>query len=144
MTGQAHRVTGGLLVAIRVVAGMTFVISGAMKFRDPESLALAIRGFEVGVPEALLPSLTYTLPWTELLAGALLTAGWWSRPAAWVVLALTAIFLVAILSLLVRDLAVTCPCFGSLDVFCTGALGWCHILRDLALLTLTAIWLRYG
>ena len=83
-----------------------------------------------------------TLPYVEFLAGVLLLLNVRVRPALVAIGGMTLIFMVALLSVLVRGLDIDCGCFdpaGGQDVSAGVAL-----LRDIGLLGLVALtwWLR--
>jgi hypothetical protein len=129
-----------LIIILRVALGTLFVISGAMKLNllkafgypmDPLDFAFAIQGFKLGLPEPLVATLTYVIPYAELIAGALLILGLLVRGAALSVAALMLVFAGGIVSLMVRGIDVNCPCFGKLNMFCgTAPLGLCHLIRN--------------
>jgi putative oxidoreductase len=80
--------------------------------------------------------LAVTLPWIELLTGALLVMGLWRREAAAVAAAMLVSFVVAVSWALANGIDIAnCGCFtvgGSAE---GRALGWKLLAGDLALLT---------
>jgi uncharacterized membrane protein YphA (DoxX/SURF4 family) len=93
-------------VAARVVIGLVFLASGALKARDPGFVTTA-RAF--GLPAPLAP----VLPWAEVVLGALLVAqigGRWTAAAASAVLVA---FTAAVGAQLAGGDPVPCACFGA-------------------------------
>jgi uncharacterized membrane protein YphA (DoxX/SURF4 family) len=118
-------------LAIRLVVGGLFVYAGAIKISNPPvELADAIWSFRI-LPRALVTPLALGLPPFEILAGALLVAGF--RVGALAVALATAIFSAAFVSTLARGITVDCGCFGS-GAPATLARNILELARDLAIL----------
>lgn len=117
-------------LAIRIVIGAVFVYAGAVKITGQLDLADAIWSFRV-LPRALVTPLALALPPFEILAGALLIAGF--RVGALAVAMATAIFSAAFASTLARGIAVDCGCFGA-GAPATFASNLLELVRDLAIL----------
>ena len=120
-------------ILLRILLAAIFLVSGSMKLRDPLLFAFAVEAFHLGVPVSVVERTAYILPWLELLLGAALLVGFWTRPAAGLALTLMLAFILGIVSLGIRQLDVDCPCFGSLRLVCSGPLGLCHVLRNLVI-----------
>ncbi|MEM0983958.1 MAG: MauE/DoxX family redox-associated membrane protein, partial [Planctomycetota bacterium] len=58
---------GVVLLLIRVALGVLMVTAGAAKLGDPQTFALAIKAYDLGIPEPGLIALAYLIPWTEIL-----------------------------------------------------------------------------
>jgi thiosulfate dehydrogenase [quinone] large subunit len=75
----------GLLLA-RATMGAMFIMAGSMKFMMKGGLGafveMSLPASKPFMPEALGKTYLYTLPFVELLVGALLLVGWFSRIAA--------------------------------------------------------------
>lgn len=124
------------LWVMRLLLGGVFVFAGAIKIMNPQQFATEIDQYQL-VPHALIHLAAITLPWVELVSGLALVSGVWVRPAALVVTGLSSVFLVAIVSVMVRGLKIKCGCFGTVgDSF----VGWPNLALDLVLLLL-AVWL---
>ena len=65
-----------------------------------------------------------------MVIGAALVLGVMTRGAAVLSTLLMLGFAGGIVSVLVRGLDVSCPCFGKLKLFCDATLGWCHVVRN--------------
>lgn len=120
-----------LLLAFRVVLGGLFIYAGVVKALDPLDFAQDIRAYRL-VGQTLSFVVAVTLPWLEILAGALLIAGVWRRGAALVIAGLLVFFIVLTLVTMARGLDVDCGCFGSLS----RKSGWGVVVEDLGMLVL--------
>lgn len=127
----------GLAVIVRVAIGLLFAYTGAVKLwvSGPDAFATDIANYRVLVdPYNIL--LGWYLPWLELVVGFLMMGKWWVKPALWLGLAMTGVFLFGIVQGWVRDLDISCGCFGKSDkgidyplhttmlVLLAGVLGW--------------------
>ncbi len=141
MTCPMRPVVGGISLVARLGLGGMLAFSGLMKLgiwnvfgliepMTPRDFAPSIEGFKLGLPSSLVVMLAFVVPWTELLAGLALIAGWWSRSAALIASALMLAFVGLIWSANSRGLALDCTCFGAIKMFCSGKLGACHMVRN--------------
>lgn len=105
-------------------------MGGRLPVLSPLDFAFSIKGFKMGLPDGLVSILAYVVPWTELLAGVFIVIGLWTRGAALLAMAMLAAFTLGIISVIGRGLDVNCPCFGAIKLFCSGAIGPCHIVRN--------------
>ncbi len=133
-----------ILLGVRVILGGLFVFAGVVKLQNPQGFMDAIRAFKLGVPEHLATLLTFAIPWTEILAGAMLVVGLWARAAATVIGAMVVGFLAGILSILARGLDVECGCFGKFEIPCSSRVGICHVARNAILLAMAVAVVALG
>jgi uncharacterized membrane protein YphA (DoxX/SURF4 family) len=132
----------GLL--LRLALGGLFLGAAYFKLRDPLTFAEAIMAYRMGLPDALTQFSTYAVPWTEVFCSVALVLGVWTRAAALVFNLLIAVFLVGIVSVIARDLNITCGCFGKFKLYCDGAVGWCKVRENLVLMGLATVLLVWG
>ena len=138
-----------LLLPMRVVLGGAFLLAGWMKLfhgtwagKDPTfAFAESIKAYKILDPTVHAHAIVtgaYVMPWAELIAGALVLLGVWTRSAGVVVAVLLGMFTAANLSVVLRpDVSASCACFGSIDWPCgSGAVGWCQVLRNAAMLVM--------
>lgn len=123
----------------RVALGGLFILAGVLKLQNPLHFKQAIAAFKVPTPEHLTLLATYSIPWTELVAGTLLVLGWWARPAAGLIGVMLLGFIGAMASVLWRGIDTHCSCFGKLEFPCGSSVGWCQIVRNSVLLLLAAV-----
>jgi uncharacterized membrane protein YphA (DoxX/SURF4 family) len=99
----------GLLA--RLILGVVDIVAGALKVTSPTSSALAVRAFQI-LPYDFAGYVGYALPVVELLVGALLVIGLFTRAAAVAGGLLMLAFLIGIISAWARGLSIDCGCFG--------------------------------
>jgi putative oxidoreductase len=100
----------GVLLVLRVLLGGFFVYASLDKIASPAAFARIVYQWQVSGP-VLSNVVAVTLPWIELLAGALLVLGVWRREAALVIALLLLVFLGSATSVLARGIDVeNCGC----------------------------------
>ena len=114
----------------RVFLGGFYVVAGAMKIPDPGKFAEAVGNYRL-VPHEALNIIAITLPSIEVVAGVLLILGIWLKASAWLINAMTVIFIGAIASAVARGLSIECGCFGTVG---GREAGLNAILEDVLLL----------
>ncbi len=127
----------------RLVLALTFVYAGAVKMQDVVAFAGHVAAYQI-LPYAVNYLVAATLPYVEFLAGLLLLLNARVRPALFAIGGMTLVFMLSLLSVLLRGLDIDCGCFdpgGGQDVSAAVAL-----LRDVGLMLLVALvwWLRAG
>lgn len=123
-------------LAVRVFLGGFYVVAGAVKFPDPGKFAEAIANYRM-LPHEWVNLAAITLPGIEVAAGAFLVLGIWLRVSAWMINAMTAMFIGAIAIALARGLNIECGCFGTVG---GRDVGFTAIAEDLVLLG-AGLWL---
>lgn len=129
---NAMGVANVTLLLVRLVAGGLFIVAGVIKLMDLRGFSEAIAGFDL-IPEGaehLNLIGTFFFPWAEVLVGGLIVAGAWTRASALAALGMLLVFIGGILSVLARDMELSCGCFGKLDVICPTMIGSCHVVRN--------------
>ncbi|MFO0832167.1 MAG: MauE/DoxX family redox-associated membrane protein [Phycisphaerales bacterium] len=119
----------------RLLLGGLFVLAGSLKLQDPQAFLFAIKGFKI-LPPHLAYTMAFVIPSVEIVAGTMLVLGLWSRAAALVLAALLVSFILGILNVLAHGYDTKCSCFGKVEWPCTGGVGWCQIIRNLAMMAL--------
>ena len=120
----------------RLGLGGVFLFASYFKLHDPAGFAQMVLCYDL-VPHALVPLFTVCLPAVEALAGLLLVAGLWTRPASLILLVLLAVFTAAIFALMLQNRNCACGCFpGEYPV------SWIRLYEDAAfsLAALLALW----
>ena len=125
----------------RLTLALTFVYAGAVKMQDVVTFAGHIAAYQI-LPYAMNYLVAATLPYVEFLAGLLLLLNMRVRSALVAVGGMNLVFMIALLSVLLRGLNIDCGCFdpgGGQDVSASVAL-----LRDVGLMILVVLvwWLR--
>lgn len=125
----------------RLALGLVFIYAGAVKAQDVVAFAGHVAAYQI-LPYAMNYLVAATLPYVEFLAGVLLLLNARIRPALMVIGGMTLVFMVALTSVLLRDLGIDCGCFdpsGGQNVTAGTAL-----LRDVGLMVLVVLvwWLH--
>ncbi len=129
-------------LALRLLLGAVFVYASLDKIAHPAAFAKAVYQWQVGGPVAS-NLVAVTLPWIELVAGALLIVGAWRREAALVIALLLVVFLAAAGSVMARGIDVeNCGCVSVSESATPSAwppawmkgVGWYLVARNLLLL----------
>ena len=94
---------------VRLALALVFVYAGAVKMQDVVAFAGHVAAYQI-LPYAMNYLVAATLPYIEFLAGVLLLLNLRVRPALVVVGAMTACFMGALVSVLVRGLEIDCGC----------------------------------
>lgn len=101
-----------VLFLCRLLVGGCFLYAGAAKAFDPRAFAGEIAAYRL-FPHLFNLLIAATLPWIEIVTGALVLGGRKLLPAAWVLVVLEALFAVILLSAIVRGLNIDCGCLGA-------------------------------
>jgi uncharacterized membrane protein YphA (DoxX/SURF4 family) len=122
------------ILILRVAIGAIFIVAGISKIGHAGIFAQEIAGFRL-LPAPLIAPLAVGLPFFELLLGAYLVIGLYTRIAAVVGTVQLVIFAAAIASAVLRGMSVSCGCFGPNDITTTS---WPEVARDAALACVAA------
>lgn len=130
---------------LRVLLGGVFLFAAYNKIPAVQSFAEAIKGFQVidaDVHPELIIIGAFVIPWFELFAGLLLVLGLRARSAALGVGLLLAMFIYALMHVILTDVSADCSCFGDTNVICGSSVGYCQVIRNAVLLIPTGylIW----
>jgi uncharacterized membrane protein YphA (DoxX/SURF4 family) len=104
-------VIDGLGTAARLVLGVVFLVSGALKVVDPAQTRIAVRAYQL-LPSELVGPVATGLPLLELVLGTLLVAGAFTRWAALASALLLLVLMTAVAQAWARGLSIDCGCFG--------------------------------
>lgn len=99
----------------RVVLGGILLLAGLTKVGVPETMKMGILAYEIPLPDFLVSAMAVGLPILEILLGAWLILGLFTRVTAITSAVLMAIFTVAITSAWIRGLDISCGCFGGAE-----------------------------
>ena len=128
----------------RLVVGGTLLAAGLLKFGHFDVLASMIAMYRIPflTPQVITP-LSIAIPLIEILLGAYLLVGLYTRAAAAIALCEFVVFAAAVASVVLRHIPAPCGCFGPAD---TRPASWVEVARDLALAAVTAfiVWRAPG
>jgi uncharacterized membrane protein YphA (DoxX/SURF4 family) len=124
-----------VILALRVVLGAIFLVAGGAKIGHFADFANQIAGFRI-LPQVVIAPMAIALPFLEVLLGAYLVLGLFTRAAAWIAALLLLVFDGAIASAVIRGMSVSCGCFGPQDKTVTT---WGEVARDAIFVLLAVI-----
>ena len=101
-----------IALAARLYLAHVFIFACWFKILDPAGFALSVATYQL-LPLPLINITALVMPWTELLAGAMLLLGLRVRAAALLVCAMMVVFMVALAWALYLGLDMSCGCFAS-------------------------------
>lgn len=116
----------------RLVLGSVFIIASIDKIVAPEAFAANVQAYRL-VPFSLVNIFALAIPWVELVCGIFLIAGVFIRSSSILLSILLCVFIVAIVSALLRGLSIDCGCFG---VEHTSPVSWIRVWEDIGLMIL--------
>lgn len=116
-----------LILLLKWLVAVLFIFAGISKILNPATFARDIDNYRL-LPYLLVTIMAVILPWLEVLCGIFLIVGRWKKGAAFTLLVLTFIFLIAIGSAMTRGLDITCGCF-SMTLEGTK-IGYTRLLED--------------
>jgi len=98
-----------LILIFRLVVGFIFLSFGASKINIADKFASEIGNYAL-MPEFSLNIIALILPWLELMVGIFLILGIRLRATAIISSILLIIFIIAVLSAMIRGLDINCGC----------------------------------
>ncbi|MBI3258151.1 MAG: DoxX family membrane protein [Ignavibacteriae bacterium] len=125
-----------LALAIRLVLGCIFIFAAAGKIADPDTFAKSISNYHL-IPNFALNIMALTMPWIELLTGIFLIIGVRLRASSAIISGMLIIFLIAIISAILRGYNIDCGCFAQTSQSAAATatkVGWKKVLEDTAML----------
>ena len=123
----------------RLVVGGVWIWAGVVKLPEPESSVSAVRAYQL-LPRDTVALVGHTLPTLEVVVGACLVLGLLTRFSGGLSALLQLAFVIGIVSVWSRGIAISCGCFGDggPDPDAFSKYPW-EIARDLGLLALSAL-----
>jgi uncharacterized membrane protein YphA (DoxX/SURF4 family) len=128
-----------VVLVLRLFLGGFYLLAGSTKVVNPGHFAEAVANYRL-LPHELINLTAITLPWIEIVAGAFLILGIWLAASAWVINAMTLMFIGAITSAVMRGLSIECGCFGTVG---GREVGLRAIAEDIGLLV-CGLWLVWS
>ena len=122
---------------IRLGLGAMFIYSAWSKLQDPRVFQTMVDNYRL-LPACMTALFSVTMSMAELLVGAMFLFTKWTREAAFAPVVMLAMFLVALTQALIRDLDISCGCFGDAEHGASVVLS--ALVRDV-LLVMPTVWL---
>lgn len=140
---QPWRRRAWLLSLLGVRLGLAGVFMGAAvpKLLEPDLFASNIFNYHM-LPAWGVNALAIGLPWLELLVGACLLLGLWTRASAFLVSMLMVVFMIAFAAAKARGLSISCGCFEVGEAHGASSLVWV-LVRDVTFLVAGLLLVRY-
>lgn len=91
------------------------------------------------LPDHLVQTITFSVPWVEIVAAVLLIVGLWTRAAAGVIFTMLIGFTAMYAAVILRGEDVKCGCFGKSQLLCSGGVGWCHVGQNLTMAAMALV-----
>lgn len=128
---KKHTIHFYIRIAIRLILGFLFLYASLDKISNPQKFAEIIYNYRI-LPVELLNICAIIVPWLEAMIGLALLLGIWVETAALLLSGITVIFIILIISAIMRGLDIECGCF-SLDA--AGSLvSWKRVVEDILIL----------
>lgn len=128
--------------ALRVGLGAVALVAGLTKMSDLPASVRAVRAYQL-LPEGLAVLIGNALPLVEVIVGALLVLGLFTRVSAAAFGLMLVAFTIGIGSAWARGLAIDCGCFGGGGAIDPGNTSYLlDLLRDVVLITVAAVLVR--
>ncbi len=126
-----------VLLTFRILLGALFCLAAIMKLNDPQMFSEAIQAFKMVPNDWLVLFGTHAIPWIELFAGVALIFGFWTRPAAIILVGLLILFIYGVIhAIYAGQSGVPCSCFGRFKLLCKGSISWCKVAENSAMVAL--------
>jgi uncharacterized membrane protein YphA (DoxX/SURF4 family) len=121
-----------LVLATRLLLGVTFVYASYHKILDPAAFAKIVYGYDL-FPHETINIIAVIIPFIELIVGIALITGIYSRSAALLIIAMLLAFIIVISINVIRGHEFDCGCF-SLEANQNAHSAWYMLGRDIILL----------
>lgn len=115
----------------RMLVAWVFIYAAIGKITDPQTFAKEISNYAL-MPLFSINIIALILPWLELFTGVLLASGVRIRTNAIISGGLLLVFVILVLSAMVRGLNINCGCFSHKIVY----VGWKKVLENSGLIIL--------
>lgn len=125
-----------LNLSVRLVLGGIFIFAALPKIADPDAFAKSISHYHL-IPTAGLNFMALLMPWIELLTGIFLIIGVRIKATSAIIGSMLVVFLIAIISAIVRGYNIDCGCFAQTSASSAATaskVGWLKVGEDAAML----------
>lgn len=97
---------------LSIVLGLLFIGASLYKIKSPATFAHEIFNYRILPPWAINPQ-AIVLPWLQFFCGLALLTGRLKKGAAFLLTSMMMVFQIAVASVLIRGLNISCGCFKS-------------------------------
>ena len=106
-------------VFARLLLGGLMFYAGFSKIMNIPAFGAVVENYKM-LPIPMARIVAVVLPWNEVMIGAMLILGIWTRTAALLQLLLCIVFIGAVSQAIVRKLNISCGCFNNADAAKVG------------------------
>ena len=99
-----------VFILLRIFTGMVFLVASIDKIINPEIFANLVNNYKI-LPYPYINIFAIILPWIEALSGLFLITGFWPKGSILIYNSFMIIFIIALSSVLYRNLDISCGCF---------------------------------
>ncbi len=121
-----------ILLLSRLILGMVFIAASVEKIVLPEIFAINVQAYQI-LPLSFVNLVALIIPWMELLCGVFLVSGTFVRSSSFLLSVLLSLFIIMLVSAIMRGLIIDCGCFGASN---DSKVGWLRVIEDIGLLLL--------
>ena len=121
--------------ALRFLLGLVFLHASIGKILDPKSFAENLMAYQIFDSPGLIKYVAVTLPWVEWFCGVFLLLGVFVRSVSVLTSTLLLVFVLGMVSALLRGLEINCGCFGSAN----ETIGFLSLVRDTLFLGISLV-----
>lgn len=129
-----------LNLSVRLVLGGIFIFAAMDKIAEPDAFAKSIGNYHL-IPTAGLNFMALLMPWIELVTGLFLILGVRIKASSAIIGGMLVVFLIAIISAIIRGYNINCGCFAQTSASSAAAaskVGWLKVGEDAAMLLAAA------
>ena len=129
-----------ILTILRLAVAAAFIVASWEKIIYPDAFASIVERYQI-LPVTLVPLVAIWLAWTELVAGAVLLAGVWTRAVGLLLSFLMFVFIAGLVQAMARGINIHCGCYSVNPV--SDPRTWSSLWQEFALLA-ACLWLWIG
>jgi len=134
-----EKIINYLIAFTRIYLALYFILSGLAKINNLEIFAYSIENYKL-FPIEIINILAITIPWIEIISGALLLLGIFIKENALIIASLLLVFTFAVISAVLRNLDIDCGCQGTLD---GQKVGMLKIIENISLFIVAILSIRF-
>ncbi len=126
---------------LRIFIAVIFIYAGTIKIADPAGFAEQVDNYRI-LPYFFVTLVAVVLPWLELLCGILILVNRLFSVSVLILSILNFIFIIAIISALIRGLDISCGCFSVNEQ--SAKIGIFKLIEDIVLFGIILLLFRFS
>lgn len=128
-----------LIAITRIYLALVFILSGLDKINNLSAFATSIENYDV-LPIQIINLIAIVIPWIEVITGGLLLLGFYIKENSIIIGTLLAVFSLAVLSAVLRNLDIDCGCQGTFD---GQKVGIVKIIENVSLIIVSILSIKF-